>query len=411
LDKEVLQYLELSKVSPSLVADLRRELSDLSSEIPACALTKAWNYASDGYFEVAVSRMSGATDLFDVHQWTTVRDLKDMIEARMHIPVAEQLILKGGQELRGDRDNLSVYRVTMNSCSLQVLQVEARASPEKPGCMEIRLTYAEGIPEGSIISIRAGDSRKQAPLSFDTPFKFAGRREAANPFKIDVFAQLGKARLVLRPAEESYVAHLENSDGMRMAVLGFDAWDDTDRERRLKQQQAAAAAADKQSQSTNLRAQRSVLASRYFDKHGLYQYMQGLFQSLMTEKPDNPYQYMIKQLQAADEARALKQNSSDGQSTDGSTAVPAGNSIASGAPSGTDTVAPAASVAMSVAPTALVTSSDAAATAAPSDPPETSMKASDGVQEKDCEKSSEQAAGASGASHRSDPRDGDGSTT
>merc|ERR1711879_580453 len=36
------------------------------------------------------------------------------------------------------------------------------------------------------------------------------------------------------------------------------------------------------------------------DEHKLHAYLQGLIQSLVAEKPSNPYRYMIEQLQVAD---------------------------------------------------------------------------------------------------------------
>lgn len=42
-----------------------------------------------------------------------------------------------------------------------------------------------------------------------------------------------------------------------------------------------------------------MLASSYLDEHGLIQYLQGLLQSVLREKPADPYAYMIRQLQAA----------------------------------------------------------------------------------------------------------------
>jgi len=44
-------------------------------------------YAAEGALEVAVSRLSGETDCFEVFQWTSVQDLKVEIESRMQIPM------------------------------------------------------------------------------------------------------------------------------------------------------------------------------------------------------------------------------------------------------------------------------------------------------------------------------------
>jgi len=315
-------------VSADLLAQLGSELDIVSKrrnalecrgpELANSKLVKAWNYAEEGVIEVGISRLSGDTDVFEVYQWTSVRDLKDMIEARMDIPAGQQVLLKGGQELGGDRDCLAAYRVTPNKSQLQVLQVENRGSGGADGGLEIRLTSAKGIPEGSIISIRAGESRRQAPLRIGDPFKFPKTRETANPFKIDVFSQLGKARLVLRPDVERYVAEISSSDGAddTLATVEFEAVDNHSKGRHQEQQRASPNVAAVSSNastcprpdatvhpaSVRARVQKTVLASRYLDEHGLYQYMQNLIQSLIVERPANPYQYMIRQLQIVDRA-------------------------------------------------------------------------------------------------------------
>eukprot|EP00747_Dinoflagellata_sp_TGD_P168464 gnl/TRDRNA2_/TRDRNA2_194901_c0_seq1.p1 gnl/TRDRNA2_/TRDRNA2_194901_c0~~gnl/TRDRNA2_/TRDRNA2_194901_c0_seq1.p1 ORF type:complete len:407 (-),score=82.02 gnl/TRDRNA2_/TRDRNA2_194901_c0_seq1:49-1269(-) len=335
LAKEVLIYLESHGVSQGLLDQLRSELagsepplpsSTLGPEPQSCRLVRAWRYAEDGLFEVSVSRLSGAIDTFEVHQWTSVQDLKDQIEARMRIPVCEQVLLKSGLELKGGKDCLAAYRLTFCKNSLEVLQVETRADTETPGSLQIQLTCADGIPPGSIVSIRAGETRRQAALCLDKPFVFATRKDEANPFKINIFSELGHARLTLRPGEMCYVAHIEDDSGARVARLEFEARDNSEGEKKYKlgvdaKTSGGGPGAGGDASGTGVgpssgaveRVQKSVIASRYLDEHGLYQYMQGLIQSLLTERPVNPYQYMIQQLQAADLAWRGKQSADDTQ--------------------------------------------------------------------------------------------------
>lgn len=296
MDDAIFEYLKLGGVSDGILQQARSELSANwaeGSSMATCKLTRVFNYAADGTLEVQVSRLSGETDTFEVRQWTSVQDLKAEIEARMEIPIGEQVLLKGGQELKSFDECLAAYRVTLFSSALEVLRVEAKNSPEAVGGLQVSLRAADGIPEGSIISFRAGSKGRQVPLRFDQTFTFPVTKEAANPFKIDVFSQFGKARLTLRPAESVYRAEIEGPLGGLLGVLEFEVRDTAERERHYKHPSPP------QPTRVSKRAQRTVLASRYLDEHGLLTYMQGVIQSVLHDKPADPYDYMIRQMQAA----------------------------------------------------------------------------------------------------------------
>lgn len=244
--------------------------------------------------EVTVARLSGETDKFEVWQWTSVRDLKAEIEARMQIPRGEQVLLKNGRELKGNDDCLAAHRITFTNANLEVLLVETREVPQEEQSLSISFRSASGIPDGSILSIRAGTKGRQMPLRFDEPFKLPTTKEASALFKIDVFSQFGKARLTLRPGKYVYEAQIEDGDGAIVGSLEFEARDTSERDRNHRQTPLPQPA-----KGSSRRAQATVLASSYLDEHGLIQYLQGLLQSVLREKPADPYAYMIRQLQAA----------------------------------------------------------------------------------------------------------------
>lgn len=304
VDAAVLEYLKASGLETSLLSQVKHGLAPQDpTEPPAdCRITRLFSYATDGSFEVSVSRLSGATDHFDVNQWTTVGDLKGLIEHRLEIPPGELLLLKGGRELKNSQECLAACRVTFCHAGLEALRVEARHRPDAEQSMEISFTAAAGIPEGSIISLRAGNKGRQVPLRFGQPHRFPLKKDDANPFKVDVFSQFGKARLVLRPTVDAYQARIEDDTGLPVGTIDFEAYDlHGMRERHYK----APATGTAQSRAS-ARAQHTVLASRYLDEHGLVQYLQGLLQSVIHEKPADPYQYMINQLTTAQQARSCE---------------------------------------------------------------------------------------------------------
>mmetsp|Transcript_101757 Transcript_101757/g.270717 ORF Transcript_101757/g.270717 Transcript_101757/m.270717 type:complete len:334 (-) Transcript_101757:113-1114(-) len=296
LDSIVLEYLQAVDVCSEVLTKVREELRlpDPSAALPECQLTRMSAYAADGAMEVAVSRLSGETDRFEVFQWTSVQDLKTEIEARMQIPMAEQVLLKNGRELKGNDDCLAVHRITFTNAALEVIRSETREVPREEQSLTISFKTAEGIPDGSILSIRAGTKGRQMPLKFDEPFRLPTTKEASSSFKIDIFAQFGKARLTLRPGKYEYTAQIQSPEGLPLGSIDFEARDTSERE---KGQQPAAV--PRAAAGPSRRAQATVLASSYLDQHGLIQYLQGLLQSILREKPADPYQYMIQQLQAA----------------------------------------------------------------------------------------------------------------
>lgn len=297
VDEAVLEYLGVCGLGEALLQQLRRELVDLEPNLETtdCKLSRLFKYAAVGSMNVAVSRLSGETDKFDVSQWTTVRELKELIEDRLAIPLSEQQLLRCGRHLKNDGDCLAGNRITFSNATLELLRIEPKESEDEN--LEISLTRATNIPAGSIVSIRAGHTRRQAPLNYDQAFKFPLKRDAANPFKVNVYSEFGKARLVLRDSEDVYIAQIEGVDGSCVGTLEFEARDSSGQDRSRRPRLAS------QPSSVAARAKKSVLVSRYLDEHGLIDYMQSLLQSVMHEQPADPYQYMIRQLQAAVVAR------------------------------------------------------------------------------------------------------------
>jgi len=67
--------------------------------------------------------------------------------------------------------------------------------------MQVALVGSEGLPEGCLLSIRAGTTRRQAPVSQDQPFRFPRTLEKDTTFKIDVLSPLGSEKITVSAAE------------------------------------------------------------------------------------------------------------------------------------------------------------------------------------------------------------------
>jgi len=157
--------------------------------------------------------------------------------------------------------------------------------------MEVEVLRHHGIPESSIISIRAGGTRRQAQLSqLDRPLKFPSGPEGISTFKIDVLDLLGTARLAFNPAESEYCLALEAAGegaGPTNMEVAFA----------VRRPEAQGEEAAPHTDDERLRDQRKESAARdYLDKHGLTSFMQFLMQSLMKDKPADPYSFLQKQV-------------------------------------------------------------------------------------------------------------------
>lgn len=157
-----------------------------------------------------------------------------------------------------------------------------------------------GIPETSIISIRAGGTRRQAQLStLDRPLKFPCEPEQSTTFKVDILDLLGSARLAYNPAENEYSLSLESVYGrgdtndMEVAFRVRRAGDPSYGEPVSPKNAGAASRAEDDKAKD---ARRESAARDYLEKHGLTAFMQFLMQSLMKDKPPDPYSFLQKQI-------------------------------------------------------------------------------------------------------------------
>lgn len=147
-----------------------------------------------------------------------------------------------------------------------------------------------GIPASSIISIRAGGTRRQAQLSaLDRPFKFPCRPEECTTFKVDALDLLGSARLAYNPDENEYCLPLEPTEGGSQASMEVSF--------RIKRAGAAGSHGAGEAEEDRSKDQRKEGAARdYLEKHGLTAFMQFLMQSLMKDKPPEPYTFLQREV-------------------------------------------------------------------------------------------------------------------
>lgn len=189
----------------------------------------------------------------------------------------------------------------------------------------------EGIPDGCVLSVRAGATRRQAPVAADRPFRFPAPASEALPFKVDVLEPVASARLILRPGEErrrdcQYTIPLESAESAA-AELVAGALPSGDTKKDAKEADMSVTIAVKPSDdakdepgvaktdagedpsrpgssskkrastgsSASSRHGQASAAREYLDQHNLVEFTQLLVQSVIKEQPDRPYAFMAKQ--------------------------------------------------------------------------------------------------------------------
>lgn len=154
------------------------------------------------------------------------------------------------------------------------------------------MLHHHGIAEHSVISVRAGSTRRQAHLSqLDRPFKFPIKPEELATLKVDILDLAGTARIACTPDVSEYQVPLDSpvegdpSTGMEVSVRITPA-------NGTASGAYPAPAADPQ--EADKRKEQN--AKMYLEKHGLTSFMQFLIQSLMKDKPDDPYLFLQRQI-------------------------------------------------------------------------------------------------------------------
>lgn len=163
--------------------------------------------------------------------------------------------------------------------------------------MEVQVIHAENVPEGSLLSIRAGTTRRQAGADPQQRFRFPKGQEAvSDPLKIDVLSPLGGSRLVLKGGEERYTVPIKSADGSRTMNITLEVKGAVVNGMKLP---SAIPSPIKESQEKGEGGRRhlaALQAREYLDEHSVLQVVQSLLQDICKKRPKDPWQYMQQHL-------------------------------------------------------------------------------------------------------------------
>lgn len=192
------------------------------------------------------------------------------------------------------------------------------------GGIELRIPNAEGIPKGSLISIRLGNVRRQALYGSDRPYRFQGPCGKREMMKVDVYMPIAEGVLFVDTlqSQATYKPELNIASTLKGDAKIHSALADMDllsKEMSIDLEMSARQSAKESSaevggdaelqkvpekpaplmarESSAKRHQVAIEAQPYFQQHEILDVIRNLLQVMIKDMPSDPYDYMIKVLE------------------------------------------------------------------------------------------------------------------
>uniref|UniRef100_A0A0G4HC64 Uncharacterized protein n=1 Tax=Chromera velia CCMP2878 TaxID=1169474 RepID=A0A0G4HC64_9ALVE len=155
---------------------------------------------------------------------------------------------------------------------------------ESDATMEVCVTGAEGVPDKAFLSIRVGETRRQAPFRLNESFKFPSLNH--ENMKVDIFQMVGGSQVPLASLKsegdvtEKVELQTENNESGSPLVLNVRA------------KASAALEIGPKGTAKPSRHQAAMMAQQYLEAHKLQGVLQKLVQQTLMEKPEEPLVFM-----------------------------------------------------------------------------------------------------------------------
>ncbi|CAE7825710.1 unnamed protein product, partial [Symbiodinium necroappetens] len=169
--------------------------------------------------------------------------------------------------------------------------------------MEVLLKDTKGVSPETIISIRAGSTRRQVPVSLaDKPFKFPCQLSECGAIKVDFMTVTASARAILRPeGEQDVQLKMVKKSSSEEAVPAEEA--EVSLLVRSSSGEGASTAVSAEERAAKKRGLASA-TEEYLSKHGVLTFIQGVLQGVIRDRPEDPYKYVADQFASASVSKA-----------------------------------------------------------------------------------------------------------
>lgn len=174
--------------------------------------------------------------------------------------------------------------------------------------MEVSILNAEGVAEDpdTVVSIRAGSSRRQGTIQLDKKLYFPVSYQDAVPFKIDLLRHVGTAECEIKPWDNAYDVPIEppkhNANDVPIEPPIESATGNAKKDMKLSFRignkpllcgRVRADNKDKAGPELNkLAVPAAAQARRYFDEHNIMRLVQALLEALIRDQPEDPFEYI-----------------------------------------------------------------------------------------------------------------------
>lgn len=170
-----------------------------------------------------------------------------------------------------------------------------------------------GAAPDQVVSIRAGGQRKQAAVSSlgqGIPFRLASGPTGMNPFRIDILKQVGSARLAVRPGEGNYSIEVKDAgEGGEPVRVGFavralgpkkgEQGEAPPLERPKVRSRGASNALPMKEEEEKRFLSQTAVAKEYLEAHELLPFVRALLQTVIRDRPLDPYSFIAEQFRIA----------------------------------------------------------------------------------------------------------------
>jgi len=194
------------------------------------------------------------------------------------------LVAASMHDLAADPYDFMVQQLEALLCDDDVLAEPppAPAAPcGRPGHAELSVTAAEGFPEGSVLSVRAGAHRRQAPMAelCAQPMEIP----PGLPLKISVLVPVASKKLAIDLSKDRCSLQripLDGADGQSTTSVRLVIQDQADAKSRAWSPERPQPGAPRQ----------------YLERHGLIDFASGLVRALAERQPEDPCHFMREYL-------------------------------------------------------------------------------------------------------------------
>lgn len=175
--------------------------------------------------------------------------------------------------------------------------------------MQVHVSDVKNVPDGSILSIRAGQTRRQAPLPLAEPLRFPNLPLNAKHFKVDILSSLGTTRLEIeaRRPEEAYAVRVDLNNGQTAtatltvreepSLCGKQSAELKQFERNLRCESIGKTPEPIASTRASPSPVGAKLDTReYAREHNLSGVVQAMLQQVLLCRPECPYEFMSEYL-------------------------------------------------------------------------------------------------------------------